>query len=93
MKKVFLLEGLDCANCAAKIEKAVSELDGVKSASVNFITTKLTIETEEDTVSDEFLKKIKKTAKKTDSDVTVKNCKITQNIKDYNKVTQVKPDK
>ncbi|MCI5512879.1 MAG: cation transporter [Clostridia bacterium] len=72
MKKVFLLEGLDCANCAAKIEKAVSELDGVKSASVNFITTKLTIETEEDTVSDEFLKKIKKTAKKTDSDVTVK---------------------
>ncbi len=72
MKKVFLLEGLDCANCAAKIEKAVSELDGVKSASVNFITTKLTIETEEDTVSDELLKKIKKTAKKTDSDVTVK---------------------
>lgn len=72
MKKVFLLEGLDCANCAAKIEKAVSELDGVKSASINFITTKLTIETEEDTVSDEFLKKIKKTAKKTDSDVTVK---------------------
>lgn len=72
MKKVFLLEGLDCANCAAKIEKAVSELDGIKSASVNFITTKLTIETEEDTVSDELLKKIKKTAKKTDSDVTVK---------------------
>lgn len=72
MKKVFLLEGLDCANCAAKIEKAVSELDGVKSASVNFITTKLTIETEEDTVSDELLKKIKKTAKKTDTDVTVK---------------------
>lgn len=72
MKKVFLLEGLDCANCAAKIEKAVSELDGVKSASVNFIMTKLTIETEEDTVSDELLKKIKKTAKKTDSDVTVK---------------------
>lgn len=72
MKKVFLLEGLDCANCAAKIEKAVSELDGVKSASVNFITTKLTIETEEDAISDELLKKIKKTAKKTDSDVTVK---------------------
>lgn len=72
MKKVFLLEGLDCANCAAKIEKAVSELDGVKSASVSFITTKLTIETAEDTVSDELLKKIKKTAKKTDPDVTVK---------------------
>ena len=72
MKKVFLLEGLDCANCAAKIEKAVSELDGVKSASVNFITTKLTIETEGDTVSDELLKKIKKTAKKTDSDIVVK---------------------
>ena len=72
MYNVFLLEGLDCENCALNIEKAVSEIDGVKSASVNFITTKLTIETEEDTVSDELLKKIKKTAKKTDSDVTVK---------------------
>ncbi|WP_235852116.1 heavy metal translocating P-type ATPase [Niallia nealsonii] len=40
----FLLEGLDCANCAAKIEKEVGKLDGVASASVDFVSKKLTIE-------------------------------------------------
>ena len=33
MKKTFKLEGLDCANCAAKIENAVKKIDGVSSAS------------------------------------------------------------
>lgn len=44
MKKKFILEGLDCANCAAKMENDISKLDGVKSASINLITTKLIIE-------------------------------------------------
>lgn len=48
MKKKFILEGLDCANCAAKIEKAINELDGVKEATVNFMTRKLIIEGEDE---------------------------------------------
>ena len=48
MKKTFKLEELDCANCAAKMETAVSKLDGVKKASVSFMTQKLTIEAEDD---------------------------------------------
>ncbi|MDD2494160.1 MAG: cation transporter [Tissierellia bacterium] len=48
MKKKFILKGLDCANCAAKMEKAINELDGVKEASVNFFTTKLIIEGEDE---------------------------------------------
>lgn len=48
MKKTFRLEGLGCANCAAKMETAINKLDGVKEATVNFITTKLVIEAEED---------------------------------------------
>jgi len=48
MKKKFILEGLDCANCAAKIEKAINELDGVKEATVNFMTTKLVIDGEDE---------------------------------------------
>lgn len=48
MKKTFRLEGLECANCAAKMEKAINDLDGVTSATVNFMTTKLVIEGEED---------------------------------------------
>lgn len=48
IKKTFRLEGLECANCAAKMEKAINDLDGVASATVNFMTTKLVIEGEED---------------------------------------------
>ena len=35
MKRIFLLKGLDCPNCSAKIEKEVGELDGVQSSVVN----------------------------------------------------------
>jgi len=48
MKKKFIIEGLGCANCAAKMEKAINELDGVKEATVNFITQKLIIEGEDE---------------------------------------------
>jgi copper chaperone CopZ len=44
MRKVFRLEGLGCANCAAKMERAITELDGVKNATVNFMTTKMIID-------------------------------------------------
>jgi copper chaperone CopZ len=48
MKKKFILEGLDCANCAAKMEKGINELDGVKEATVNFMTRKLVIDGEDE---------------------------------------------
>lgn len=64
MKKKFLLEGLGCANCAAKMERAINELEGVKNATVNFITTKLIIEGDDDKMeniiaaSEKIIKKI-----------------------------------
>jgi Zn2+/Cd2+-exporting ATPase len=42
------LEGLDCANCAMKIEKGVSTLEGVDACSVNFATLTMTITTSEE---------------------------------------------
>ena len=39
MKKQFRLEGLDCANCAAKMEKDIGALSGVTTASVNHTPT------------------------------------------------------
>ena len=48
MKKTFKLEDLDCANCAAKMEAAINKLEGVKKATVSFMTQKLTIEAEDD---------------------------------------------
>ena len=43
MKKTFKLEGLDCANCLSKIERAINDLEGVESASINLMTTKMII--------------------------------------------------
>lgn len=42
-KEILLLNDLNCSNCAAKIEKAMNEIDGV-NASLNFLTKTLTIE-------------------------------------------------
>lgn len=47
MKKTFKLQDLDCANCAAKMETAISKIEGVKSASISFMAQKLTIEAED----------------------------------------------
>ena len=38
MKKKFKLIGLDCANCAAQLENAISKMEGIESASVSFMT-------------------------------------------------------
>ena len=46
MKKTFKLENLECANCAAKIERKTSALEGVSSASVTFVTGRLVMEYE-----------------------------------------------
>lgn len=35
IKKVISIEGMHCMHCAASVEKAVSSLEGVKSAKVN----------------------------------------------------------
>ena len=47
MIKKFILSGLDCPNCAAKIEKDISSLEGVSKASVNLFTEKLVIDAED----------------------------------------------
>lgn len=47
MKKVYRLKDLDCANCAAKMERAIQKLDGVQAAEVSFMAQRLTIECEE----------------------------------------------
>ncbi|KWU60753.1 cadmium transporter [Bacillus mycoides] len=45
VKKKLMLEGLDCANCAMKIEKGVGDIEGVTSCSVNFATKTMLLET------------------------------------------------
>lgn len=70
MKKVFKLEDLDCANCAKKMEDAINKIDGVESASVSFISQKLTI-TADDARFDEIMKKASAACKKIEPDCTI----------------------
>lgn len=50
MKKIYKLEGLCCANCAAKIENEITKVDGVEKATLAFMTQKLTMEVADDKV-------------------------------------------
>ena len=70
MKKTFKIEDLDCANCAAKLEKAISGIEGVQKASVSFIAGKMIIEADEGDF-DDIIKKIPSVAKKTIPECTV----------------------
>ncbi len=70
MKKVFKLQDLDCANCAKKMEDAINKLDGVESATVSFISQKLTI-TADDTRFDDIMKQVVKECNKVEPDCTI----------------------
>lgn len=70
MKKSFHIDNLDCANCAAKMERAIAKIDGVNHVSVNFIMARLTLEAE-DGIFDEVLKKAEAKCRAVDAD-----CKI-----------------
>ena len=70
MKKVFRLEGLNCANCAAKIEEKVGKLEGVKSVVINFMTTKMTLESIDENF-EEIIANVKKLVNEIEPDVNM----------------------
>ncbi len=71
MKKRFTLTGLDCANCAAKMERAIQKLPGVHEASVSFLTQKLTLDAD-DARFDEILQDVVKACKKVEPDCVIR---------------------
>lgn len=70
-KKQFLLEGLNCANCAAKIEHEVNCLAGIK-ANMNFMNKTLVLESETAIDDDYILSQVKKIVERHEPDVSVK---------------------
>lgn len=70
MKKHFKLRDLDCANCAAKMEDAIRKLPGVNSATVSFMTQKLTLDAD-DARFDEILQQAVTICKKVEPDCTI----------------------
>lgn len=71
MKYIYKIENLDCANCAAKAEAAVSKLEGVRASSINLFALKMILETEAE-MTDGLLKLIKKTLKRIEPEINIK---------------------
>lgn len=70
MKMKFKIKGIDCANCAAELERAIQKIEGVTETSLSFMTEKLVMEIEDDR-KDEVLKNLKKVVKKEEPDCTI----------------------
>ena len=70
MRKVFKLDNLDCANCAAKMEDAIKKIDGVQNASMRFMTQKLVIEADESQM-DSIVDQAALVCKKIEPDMTI----------------------
>ena len=70
MKNKFKIKGLDCANCAAKLEEEIKKIEGVNEASISFMSERLVIECEE-REKREVMDKVNKVIKKEEPDVTI----------------------
>ncbi|MBC5625710.1 cadmium-translocating P-type ATPase [Clostridium sp. NSJ-49] len=76
VKKVkLLLKGLSCANCANKIESKVSNINGIKEATVNFATSTLIAEVFVNYNKEEIINQIKDIVKSIEKDVIVEEVK------------------
>ncbi|MEE1200957.1 MAG: heavy metal-associated domain-containing protein [Christensenellales bacterium] len=70
MKRVFRVVDLDCANCAARMEQAISKIPGVEAVSVSFLAQKITL-VAEDTAFSEIITEMVKCVKRVNSDCEV----------------------
>lgn len=72
MTKVFRLTDIDCPVCAGKVQDLISKIDGVKSARVDFLVLKLTIEAEEKDFP-AIIKQAEKAVKKIEPDCDIED--------------------
>ena len=70
MKKSYKID-VDCANCAAKMEEAVKKTEGVKDATLSFMTLKLKVEFEDGVNIDEVMQKAYKNCKVVEDDCEI----------------------
>lgn len=68
----LILEGLNCANCANKIEKRINNLEYVTEAVVNFSVSKASIKFKENITKGEVINEVKRIVKELEPDVVVK---------------------
>lgn len=69
MKTKYSISGLDCPNCAAKLEGMLAKTEGIDAAKINFLSEKVTVESE--LPADALLAAVKKTAQAFSSKVKI----------------------
>ncbi len=70
MKKTYKIE-VDCANCANKMEDAAKRTEGVKNATVNFMTLKMSVEFEDGQDIKSVMQKVRTNCKKVEDDCEI----------------------
>lgn len=70
MKKIYQLEELDCAHCAAKMQEAIGKIDGVESVVISFLQQKMVLEAEESKL-DAILNEASRIIKKIEPDCSI----------------------
>lgn len=70
MKLKFKIKGLDCANCANELERAIQKLEEVETVSISFFTQKMQVESKE-MDKENLVKKIEAVIKKKEPDVEI----------------------
>ena len=71
MTKIFKLENLDCANCAAKMERSIKAIDGVNDCTVSFMTQKMMLNADDSRFA-EILELAQKAIAKVDPECKIK---------------------
>lgn len=70
MKKTYKID-VDCANCANKMEAAARATEGVRDATVNFMTLKMIVEFEDGSEPKAVMEAVRKNCKKVEDDCEV----------------------
>lgn len=76
-EQTYTFEGVDCANCALKIEKGVQSLEGIKTASMNFGNGLLHVEADPDRNQTELLTQMQSVFQRIEPGSVVRERKVS----------------
>ena len=72
MHKKYSIE-VDCANCAAAVERKLSELEGIEKVSISFMAQKMIVDFAEGVDEKSKLKEMLKVARKIEPDFEIED--------------------
>lgn len=70
MRRATRINGLDCANCAAKLENEIKKIDGVSNVSISFLTQRIVLDID-DGKAENVIREIKRVCKKVEPDAEI----------------------